>query len=30
MDTQHREVGKAILEKKVLTDELKACFEKVI
>lgn len=30
MDTQHREVGKEILEKKVLTDELKASLEKGI
>ena len=30
MDTQHREVGKEILEKKVLTDELKASLDKVI
>ncbi len=30
MDTQHREVGKEIIEKKVLTDELKASLEKGI
>lgn len=30
MDTQHREVGKEIVEKKVLTDELKASLEKGI
>ena len=30
MDTQRREVGKEILEKKVLTDELKASLDKVI
>lgn len=30
MDTHHREIGKAILDKKVLDDELKSALESAI